>query len=147
MSVGLSVVGVQAARADGHDAGKGVAPPKPWTVHGLNAMALEDLGDIDWTPVESGVLGNSESTLFEGDNTVAVWDAGPAKLTLEEPLPYDEFVVVLEGELVLTDDSGHSMTYKAGDMFMLPKGFKGTWDMTQSYRELIVVDTQAYNEE
>ncbi|MEO0424812.1 MAG: cupin domain-containing protein [Pseudomonadota bacterium] len=141
---GVATLTPWAAHADGHEA---VAPPKPWTVHGLNTMELEDLGDIDWTPVESGVLGNSESLLFEGDNTVAVWDAGPAKLILEEPLPYDEFVVVLKGKLVLTDDEGRAMTYEAGDMFMLPKGFKGTWDMTEAYRELIVVDTTAYNEE
>ena len=30
---------------------------------------------------------------------------------------------------------------------MLPRGFKGIWDMTQAYRELIVVDTAAYNAE
>ena len=67
-------------------------------------MELEDLGDIDWTPITSGVASNSESLLFEGENTVAVWDAGPARLVLDTPLPYDEFVVVLKGELVLTDE-------------------------------------------
>jgi hypothetical protein len=30
-------------------------------------------------------------------------------------------------------------------MFMLQKGFLGTWEMTEDYRELIVVDTAAYN--
>ena len=59
-------------------------------------------------------------------------------------LCFDEFVVVLKGELVLTDQDGNSVTYKPGDMFMLPKGFVGTWDMTEEYRELIVVDTTAY---
>ena len=135
-----------ASHAD--DAGQEtVQPPAAWTVHGLNAMELEDLGDIDWTPITSGVASNSESLLFEGENTVAVWDAGPARLVLDTPLPYDEFVVVLKGELVLTDELGNSRTYRAGDMFMLPRGFKGIWDMTQAYRELIVVDTAAYNAE
>ncbi|MEM7280134.1 MAG: cupin domain-containing protein [Pseudomonadota bacterium] len=121
------------------------APPEVWNAKGLNKRELESLGDIDWTPVASGSRKNSELILFEGQNTVSLWDAGPAKLILDEPLTYDEFVVVLKGELVLTDNAGSSKTYKEGDMFMLPKGFVGTWDMTTEYRELIVVDTETYN--
>jgi hypothetical protein len=30
-------------------------------------------------------------------------------------------------------------------MFVVPKGFVGTCDMTQEYREFIVIDTEAYN--
>ena len=124
-------------------------PPQAWRSEGLNAMELEDLGDIDWITVESGSLANSETIIFEGENTVSVWEAGPAKLvyTVDEPLTYDEFVVVLKGDLVLTDTEGNAVTYGAGDMFMVPKGFSGTWEMTSEYRELIVVDTVAYNAE
>ena len=122
----------------------GVKPPKSWNIAGLTVMELKELPDIDWIPVESGTKRNSETVLFEGENIVSVWDAGPARLTMDTPLPFDEFVVVLKGELVLTDQDGNSVTYKPGDMFMLPKGFVGTWDMTEEYRELIVVDTTAY---
>tara|TARA_B100001750_G_C15455765_1_gene571496 strand:+ start:291 stop:779 length:489 start_codon:yes stop_codon:yes gene_type:complete len=122
----------------------GVKPPKSWNIAGLSTMELNDLPDIDWIPVESGTKRNSETLLFEGENIVSVWDAGPARLTMDTPLSFDEFVVVLKGELVLTDQDGNSVTYKPGDMFMLPKGFVGTWDMTEEYRELIVVDTTAY---
>ncbi|MBO6504353.1 MAG: DUF861 domain-containing protein [Kordiimonadaceae bacterium] len=133
------------AQADGH--GGGVKPPAPWTAAMLNKMVLDKLPDIDWSPVESGTRRNAETVLFEGENTVSVWDAGPAKLILDEPLPYDEFVFVLKGTLVLTDNEGNSQTYKVGDFFMLPKGFMGTWDMTEEYRELIIIDTTAYNED
>ena len=124
-----------------------LSPPKSWNVAELNTMTLGALPDIDWIPVESGTLRNSETVLFEGENVVSVWDAGPAKLVLDTPLPYDEFVLVLKGELVLSDNDGNTATYKKGDMFMVPKGFVGTWDMTEEYRELIVVDTVAYNGE
>lgn len=122
-----------------------IKPPQSWTMDSLNAMALEDLGDIDWITVKSGSLPNSETTLFEGDNVVLVWEGGPATLVFDTPTTYDEFVVVLKGELILSDRDGNTATYKEGDMFMLPKGFVGTWDMTEEYRELIVIDTQAYN--
>lgn len=136
---------VNIAHADGH--GGGVKPPAPWTIDMLNSMTLDKLPDIDWAPVERGTRRNAETALFEGENTVSVWDAGPAKLILDEPLPYDEFVLVLKGTLVLTDKAGNSQTYTVGDMFMLPKGFVGIWDMPEEYRELIIVDTTAYNEE
>ncbi|MEM6682448.1 MAG: cupin domain-containing protein [Pseudomonadota bacterium] len=142
IGAGLSAAAIKAAETM-----KVAAPPAPMTVASLNAMALDPLPDIDWTPVESGTLRNAETVLFEGENTLSVWNAGPAKLILDEPLGYDEFVVVLKGSLTLTDPAGNSQTYSAGDMFMLPKEFMGTWDMTEEYRELIVVDTEAYNAE
>lgn len=144
MVVGAVSATTTMAQADGH--GVGVKPPAPWTAELLNKMVLEKLPDIDWSPIESGTSRNAETVLFEGENTVAVWDAGPAKLILDDPLPYDEFVFVLKGTLVLTDKEGNSQTYNVGDFFMLPKGFTGIWDMTEEYRELIIVDTKAYNE-
>lgn len=124
-----------------------LSPPKSWNIADLNAMELGALPDIDWIPVESGTLRNSETVLFEGENIVSVWDAGPAKLIFETPNTYDEFVVVLKGELILSDNDGNTATYNQGDMFMLPKGFVGTWEMTEEYRELIVIDTVAYRGE
>ena len=122
------------------------SPPKSWSIAGLNAMELESLGAIDWITVEHGGQSNSESIIFEGENIVAVWDSSPARLRFDQPTGYDEFVLVLKGELILTDTAGNAVTYKAGEMFMLKKGFLGTWEMTEDYRELIVVDTKAYNE-
>ena len=116
-----------------------LSPPKSWNIADLNAMELGALPDIDWMPVESGTRRNAQTVLFEGENNVTVWDAGPAKLVFETPNTIDEFVVVLKGELILSDNDGNSTTYKQGDMFMLPIGFVGTWDMTEEYRELIVI--------
>lgn len=119
-------------------------PPKPMTLDALATMKLEAIEDIDWSPIESGTGRNAEATLFEGENVMVVWDAGPAKLLINEPLGYDEFVVVLKGSLTLTDREGNAQTYTKGDMFMLQKEFQGTWDMTEEYRELIIVDRDAY---
>jgi uncharacterized cupin superfamily protein len=43
-----------------------------------------------------------------------------------EDYPADEFMVVLEGEVTLENDS-FSETYRKGDAFFVPKGFKGVW--------------------
>ena len=122
-----------------------IEPPQSWSLDSVNTMDLGAPVEIDWITVKSGSRLNSESTLFEGENIVLVWEAGPAKLLIDTPTTYDEFVVVTKGELILSDNDGNTATYKQGDMFMLPKGFMGTWEMTEEYRELIVVDTEAYN--
>lgn len=50
--------------------------------------------------------------------------------------PTDEFMIVLEGEVTLEAD-GFSETYRKGDAFFVPKGFKGAWkqpgDMLKFY--------------
>lgn len=144
IGVGVTTAFFSAANGGHHQS---TPPPKPMTLEKLATMALEPIEDIDWTPIESGTARNAEATLFEGENVMVVWDAGPAKLRLDEPLGYDEFVVVLKGSLTLTDREGNAQTYTKGDMFMLQKEFQGTWDMTEEYRELIIVDTDAYYEE
>ncbi|KMO38678.1 hypothetical protein VQ03_16670 [Methylobacterium tarhaniae] len=40
-----------------------------------------------------------------------------------------EFIQILEGEVIVTDAEGSSRTYRAGDAFVTPKGFSGTWDV------------------
>lgn len=40
--------------------------------------------------------------------------------------PCDEFMVVLEGEVTIESDT-FSQTYRAGDAFLIPKGFRGYW--------------------
>ena len=53
-----------------------------------------------------------------------------------ESYPCDEFMVVLEGEVTVENES-FSATYKAGDSFLIPKGFRGFWrqpgDMLKYY--------------
>ncbi len=85
-----------------------------------------------------------QSILHQGEVIVAIYAAAPALLDIPYPFPYDEFVLVLDGEVTLTHVEGKKETYKAGDTFLVPKGFMGTWEMRGDYRELIVVDTDAW---
>ena len=50
---------------------------------------------------------------------------------------------MLEGEIILAHIDGNQQTFQAGDSFLVPKGFLGTWDMTKHFREMIVVETKA----
>lgn len=51
---------------------------------------------------------------------------------------------MLSGKLILTAADGESQEFVAGDTFVVPKGFTGTWQMLGNYRELIVIERQAY---
>lgn len=50
--------------------------------------------------------------------------------------PCDEFMVILSGEVTIENDD-FSATYRAGDSFLLPRGFRGYWrqpvDMVKYY--------------
>lgn len=56
-------------------------------------------------------------------------------------LPYDEQVTVLSGQARLTSADGQTGLFVAGDTFVAPKGWSGTWDMSGGYRELITFHT------
>jgi uncharacterized cupin superfamily protein len=75
-----------------------------------------------------------------------VYEDDPATFNIGEPTAYDEFVLVLSGKLVLTDADGMSQEYVAGDSLVVPKGFTGTWKMLGNFRELIVIEREAYEQ-
>jgi uncharacterized cupin superfamily protein len=46
-----------------------------------------------------------------------------------------EFCQILSGKVVLTPDGGKPRTYKAGDAFVIPAGFHGTWETVEPVRK------------
>jgi len=115
----------------------------PLDTEKLRALELESIPPFPAELVLKGTSENWESVLHQGDFVVSIFAASPAIIDINEPFPYDEFVLVLEGEVTLTNVDGGSATYKEGDTFLVPKGWLGTWDMPYKYREMIVVETNA----
>lgn len=73
-----------------------------------------------------------------------IYEDDPATFAITDPFPFDEFVLVLSGKLILTDAGGQVHEFVAGDSLVVPKDFTGTWKMLGNYRELIAVGTTAY---
>ena len=109
----------------------------------LSQMELESIPPFPAEVVLEGESENWESVIHQGDFVVSVFEASPAVIDISEPFPYDEFVLVLEGEVTLTNIEGGTRTYNPGDTFLVPKGWMGTWDMPVKYREMIVIETDA----
>lgn len=40
-----------------------------------------------------------------------------------------EFCYLLKGHMILTDEDGEESIFMAGDAFVIPLGFKGTWEV------------------
>ena len=85
---------------------------------------------------------------FYGEQLIIeVYEDGPATLRFDEPFIFDEFVTVLSGKVILTGPDGDPQEFTAGDSLVIPKGFTGTYQMLGNYRELIVIERNAYEEE
>ena len=51
----------------------------------------------------------------------------------------EEVCVILEGRVRLTDLSGNAKEFGAGSTFVLPAGFKGTWETIEPIKKVYVV--------
>jgi uncharacterized cupin superfamily protein len=65
---------------------------------------------------------------------VGVWacDAGTLRIA---DLAIDEACYLIEGEVIITDQHGHSERFVAGEAFLLTRGFHGTWHMPGPIRK------------
>jgi uncharacterized cupin superfamily protein len=68
---------------------------------------------------------------------VGVWDAEKGIGHLEN-YPFTEYVLMISGRVIVTNDDGSSNEFTAGDTFVIPKGFTGTWDIRESMKKQIV---------
>jgi uncharacterized protein len=50
-----------------------------------------------------------------------------------------EFCHLLEGVLVVRGDDGSQATFRAGDAFVTPAGFTGTWEVVEPARKFYAV--------
>ena len=93
-----------------------------------------------------GALNHRGHMLFDGQFIAEVYEADPAKLRIDD-FPYDEYIYVIEGRLILIDDDGDESEFKPGDSLILPKGFSGYWYMPEKYREFIIIENKAHSGE
>lgn len=69
---------------------------------------------------------------------------GDLTLYIDDPYPFDQFIQVLNGRTILTDQQGKVESFVVGESFVLPKNFVGEWQLLDNYRELCVVEAMAF---
>ncbi|WAH55315.1 cupin domain-containing protein [Pseudomonas silvicola] len=67
------------------------------------------------------------------------WASEPGCIEVAFNQDQFEFCSILEGQVRLTDSQGRVELYNAGDAFIMPGGFKGTWETVQPVRKFYVI--------
>ena len=54
----------------------------------------------------------------------------------------NEYCEILQGVSVLRDSDGNAKTLRVGDRFVIPAGFRGTWEVLEACRKVYVIFEQ-----
>jgi len=134
----------------------GVAAQSTEAQHGPSPVRMDPdkMAGLGLTPIPNdafidilveGELEFEVAPLFNGEELrVVVVESTPAKTDhRNRPLEYDEFVLVLNGKLVLTEPDGTVHEFTPGQALVVPKGYTGTWEQQGRYRELAIIPASA----
>lgn len=112
----------------------------------FNEKTLPQLPAWPEEMVVSGDLRQWQTVVYKGEQIVgAIWLSKPGKLQIDG-YPFDQMVLVLDGSVTLQPDGEQEQTYYKGDIFFVPKGYKGSWEMPGDYKEFITVEKNAWIE-
>jgi uncharacterized cupin superfamily protein len=107
----------------------------------LSTPATEKLVYPPQVPVSPFDGAYKEATVYKSGvfagNRVAFWESEAGGVRASG-FPKDEFVYVLEGSVATTDANGTKREFRAGDAFVIPKGWVGLWEMNAHFKKLIV---------
>lgn len=121
-----------------------IEPEKLIPGKGLDEMDLSvNDSSIDLISRENpiGWFGN----LFTGAFTASIFQCDHQKFRAKDH-SFDEFILILEGKLTLTEDTGEVHNFTKGDLLVYPKAFSGTWENSDNYKEFIIIQTGALDD-
>jgi len=107
----------------------GINPPPPSTSRPVHVIA----GD----PVTTT---HNYFTNSSGCCSSGIWESTPGKFDLDHSYhkSKSEFVYLISGKVRLTDVAGHEETFGPGSAFIIPPGFKGSWEALEPLRKYYV---------
>lgn len=106
--------------------------PTPTTEGEAYLPAAEKI--ISGTPRQTVWMQHTDPT---GQFCTGIWRGEPGKWRIK--YTEEEFCQMTEGVSVLTNDAGETFTLRAGDSFVVPKGFGGTWEAVETSRKRFVI--------
>ncbi len=76
-------------------------------------------------------------TSADGRFSSGIWTAEPG--TWRVVFTESEFCHLIEGVIVVTSDAGVVQTFRAGDAFVSPAGFTGTWEIVERAKKFYAI--------
>ena len=110
----------------------GVNPPAPRILRpnaGNGSAARVTAGD----PVTTV---HNYFTDYSGRFFCGIWESTPGKWDLD--YTESEFIYLISGKVRVTDAAGHEETFGPGSAFVIPPGFKGSWEALEPLRKYYV---------
>jgi uncharacterized protein len=96
-----------------------------------------------YLPPEKLISGNPKQTLWShytdpsSQFFTGIWHSEPGKWHVY--YTEEEYCRILEGRSIITDTDGRPVTVEAGEDFVIPKGFVGTWEVVEATRKTYVI--------
>ena len=72
-----------------------------------------------------------------GQLFAGVWESSPGKWRVK--YTETEFCHITRGLVCIEDEAGAALTFRAGDSFVVPSGFSGTWQVLEPTAKLYVI--------
>jgi len=123
--------------------------PKSTPIVRLSAemMAGKGLDRMGPLPKDVRISGGEPAflnTWFEGQIASQMFAVADGVIRLSKS-PFDEVVVVLNGSITVTPDGAAPQLFKKGDVFVICRGFGGTLQYRDAYREITILETKAFH--
>jgi uncharacterized protein len=96
-----------------------------------------------YLPEDRLIAGNPKQTLWmeytddSGRFFVGVWESEVGKWSVN--YTEEEYFQILEGRSVITADGGRAVEVCGGESMVIPRGFKGTWEVIEPTRKTFVI--------
>lgn len=120
----------------------GTHMPAPAT-HALRLSMEHSAPEVYLPPAEKIIEGHPQQKIWSlytdpsGRFTTGVWECEPGTWRIR--YTEEEYCRILHGRSVLTAIDGMRMEVMAGDEFVIPRGFEGTWQVIESTRKVYVI--------
>ena len=102
---------------------------------------LEEWGEIPAADLKSGSPKQRGRTFFNAPEiglSAGVWDCTAFEGTMA-PYSVDEFMMLLEGSVTVTEASGRVTRVEAGESFIIPRGLSCAWKQDGYVRKIFVI--------
>jgi uncharacterized protein len=104
----------------------GSNPPTPETGKPGNVLAGNP------TTTTHNYFTDATGCFFSG-----IWESTPGKWTID--YSENELCYLIEGKATLTDADGHAETFGSGSAFIIPAGFKGSWETIEKLKKYYAI--------
>ncbi len=86
--------------------------------------------------IVSGNPRQTNTVVFESPDAryaAGIWTCGVGAFRID--FEHDEFIHLIAGAVTTTDAAGVATSYRAGDAFVAPRGWSGTWTVTEPVKK------------